>query len=390
MSDLSHKFLHVLNLDTIGGVERLFYTFMQSRQSTDHYCMATNKKAHPFFAPLFNQNKNSLYFSKYIGPFKLPSRYRKWNQDRITKTVNPKVIVAWNTIYRNSNACKGRVLFYDHGASWQPWSRKTQSYFDSLDSVICVSEASKKMLQYCWEFDKPIEVIHNPIIGIEDEPILEWKPASTFKIGIAGRLLPIKGFCLALHAISHLKRQGYPVELLIAGEGPEKKRLQELAHKLGIESQTKFLGCIRDMHAFYRQLHFFIAPSLREPFGLTALEAMASMPVPIVTNIDGLSEVLNADSGTLLTPELSVSDYKKLGSSDKGIPDFVYSADEDAILRPRSLEPEMIAKAISQYIDSPEKAAQVSLAGQKRAREKFKLQDYLDKLGKAIETQVLR
>lgn len=383
MKNLSERFLHVLNLDTIGGVEKLFYTYMEANRQTPHYCLATNKKAHPFFAPLFQTNKEALYYSKYIGPFKLPGRYRSWNQKRIVRTVNPHCIVAWNTFF-NEPEYKGKTLFYDHGASWQPWSRKKQAYFDSLERVICVSHASQKMLEYCWEFDRPVDVIHNPLVGYDSEPIVEWKPSDTYKVGVAGRLLPIKGFATALHAVSKLAKQGYPIELLIAGEGPEKKRLEELAHRLGIKSQTKFLGCIRDMKAFYQQLHFFIAPSLREPFGLTALEAMASMSIPIVTNIDGLSEVVTKDSGILLSPELSVSDYVKLGGSNKGLPDFVFNSEEDAITQPRAIDPDLIAESIISYIDNPQKAAKLSLEGQKRAREKFQLQQYIEKLNQAI------
>src|SRR5699024_7217667 len=104
--------------------------------------------------------------------------------------------------------------------------------------------------------------------------------------------------------------------LHIAGDGPERERLQRLAHRLGVAGQVTFAGLVADMGAFYGDIDLLIHPALREPFGQIAVEAGAHGCPSIVAAVDGLPEVVrHGDNGLCVTPELPVSDYVALGGA---------------------------------------------------------------------------
>lgn len=64
--------------------------------------------------------------------------------------------------------------------------------------------------------------------------------------------------------------------LVAAGDGPDRRRLQEKASALGLRKAVHFTGSVNDeeLHQLYRDCEFFVMPSLAEGFGLVYLEAM--------------------------------------------------------------------------------------------------------------------
>jgi glycogen(starch) synthase len=84
------------------------------------------------------------------------------------------------------------------------------------------------------------------------------------------------------------------VRFLVAGSGTHEEQLKAQARELGILERGTFLGWIGDdvLHSLYRIADLCVVPSLYEPFGLVALEAMASGAPCIVADIGGLREVV--------------------------------------------------------------------------------------------------
>src|SRR3954451_4137672 len=68
------------------------------------------------------------------------------------------------------------------------------------------------------------------------------------------------------------------VRFLVAGAGPHGDALEAQARRLGLDAHGAFLGWVGDdlLHALYRVADLCVIPSLYEPFGLVALEAMAN------------------------------------------------------------------------------------------------------------------
>ena len=111
---------------------------------------------------------------------------------------------------------------------------------------------------------------------------------------LVGRLVYEKGFHLALDALPGLIRRVGKVRFLIAGSGTAEAELEAQAERLGLMQHGTFIGWTGDdvLHSLYRIADLCLVPSIYEPFGLVALEAMASGCPRIVADTGGLREVV--------------------------------------------------------------------------------------------------
>jgi glycogen synthase len=117
---------------------------------------------------------------------------------------------------------------------------------------------------------------------------------------LVGRLVYEKGFQLALEALPRVISRVGDVRFLVAGSGPHEQQLRAQATALGLDDHGSFVGWIGDdvLHSLYRIADLCVVPSIFEPFGLVALEAMASGCPCLVADTGGLREVVpNRDVG---------------------------------------------------------------------------------------------
>jgi glycogen synthase len=114
---------------------------------------------------------------------------------------------------------------------------------------------------------------------------------------LVGRLVYEKGFHLALDALAPIVRRLGKVRFVVAGTGTAEAELKRQARRLRLTRHGTFLGWVGDdmLHALYRVADLCIVPSIYEPFGLVALEAMASGCLCVVADTGGLREVVPAD-----------------------------------------------------------------------------------------------
>ena len=109
-----------------------------------------------------------------------------------------------------------------------------------------------------------------------------------------GRLVREKGLDVLLEAMPHILARFPQAKLVIAGRGGHEEELKEHAQRLGIYHRIYFAGYIDDKtrNWLYRLADAAVFPSLYEPFGIVALEAMAAGTPPVVSDTGGLSEVV--------------------------------------------------------------------------------------------------
>jgi glycogen(starch) synthase len=156
-------------------------------------------------------------------------------------------------------------------------------------------------------FETPLEritVIENAVDTAELEPRadldqLRARFASPEEqlVLLVGRLAYEKGFHLALDALAQVTRTGRALRFVVAGTGTAEAELRRQARRLRLMSRGTFLGWVGDdmLHALYHVADLCIVPSIYEPFGLVALEAMACGCPCIVADTGGLREVVPAD-----------------------------------------------------------------------------------------------
>jgi len=121
--------------------------------------------------------------------------------------------------------------------------------------------------------------------GVDWETIAEMAPRSIADVVFVGRLIPSKNLELLLDSLHLLAELGQPVSLCVVGDGPSRESLERRATKLGLDDQVRFVGAIPDWRsvvAIVKGAKVLASPSLREGFGLVALEA-AACGTPVVT-----------------------------------------------------------------------------------------------------------
>jgi glycogen synthase len=111
---------------------------------------------------------------------------------------------------------------------------------------------------------------------------------------LVGRLVYEKGFQLALEAMPEVIAAVPGTRFLVAGSGTHEEELKSQAEELGLMEHGTFLGWIGDdvLQSLYGIADLTVVPSIYEPFGLVALEAMASGCPCIVADTGGLREVV--------------------------------------------------------------------------------------------------
>ncbi|MCL4425711.1 MAG: glycosyltransferase family 4 protein [Firmicutes bacterium] len=118
-----------------------------------------------------------------------------------------------------------------------------------------------------------------------------------------GRLVIEKGVQVLLDAIPRIISVYPNVKFVIAGSGPMEDELKRQAYALEIHQQVYFTGYVDEetKARLYRVADVAVFPSLYEPFGIVALEAMAA-GVPVVTsNAGGLKEIVEHEKDGLRT-----------------------------------------------------------------------------------------
>jgi glycosyltransferase involved in cell wall biosynthesis len=121
-------------------------------------------------------------------------------------------------------------------------------------------------------------------------------------VGGMGRLGPIKGFEYLIDAVARLRAEGRAVRLLLAGDGPLRTSLEELARQTGAAGWVHFVGFQPDPQAVLDALDVFALSSLSEAFPYVILEAMAAELPCVGSDVGGVPELIAAGSTGLLVP----------------------------------------------------------------------------------------
>ncbi len=150
-----------------------------------------------------------------------------------------------------------------------------------------------------------VTVIPNGVDPADLEPVVTDLAALRAKYArpvdrlvlLVGRLVYEKGFHLALDALAPVVKSLGNVRFVVAGTGTAEAELKSQARRLGLQRHGSFVGWVGDdmLHSLYRVSDLCIVPSIYEPFGLVALEAMASGCLCVVADTGGLREVVPGD-----------------------------------------------------------------------------------------------
>jgi glycosyltransferase involved in cell wall biosynthesis len=200
-----------------------------------------------------------------------------------------------------------RVVHTEHGrAAPDPWSARVLDGLASrrTDVVIAVSEAVADRLRAGVVHDPGrVVVIPNGVdtalfVPAPDNGRVREElgiPAQTPIIGSIGRLEPIKGYEVSVQAFGLLRRD-WPGDtaplLVLAGDGSDRGRLEELAARIGVSDGVRFLGWRDDVRDLLASFAIFSMSSHSEGTSVSLLEAMSVGLCPVVTDVGGNAAVL--------------------------------------------------------------------------------------------------
>jgi glycosyltransferase involved in cell wall biosynthesis len=201
------------------------------------------------------------------------------------------------------------------GLWWYRW--KLRGYTRSLCPAVtvCVSDAVRRRLTSDYHFPAhKLMTVRNgidpalfrPDAGARTAARDSWQiPPGGFVFGFAGRLVGLKAVDVILDAFAAARQAARrPLRLVIAGDGPERLRLEEQAAHLGIGSAVRFLGFEPRPWEVYPGFDVLLLPSRVEACPVTAIEAMACGCEVIASSVGGIPEII-ADGivGTLVPPD---------------------------------------------------------------------------------------
>jgi len=159
------------------------------------------------------------------------------------------------------------------------------------------------------------EIIITPF-GIDTEKFKPEKVESLFNendvvIGTIKLLEKQYGIEYLLHAFSILKNdlKEFNLKLLIVGSGSEEEKLKKMTDELNIQNDTVFTGFIPndDVHRFFNMMSIAVFPSIKESFGVSALEANACQKPVVVSDAPGFIEIIENKVNGLITKKCDVA-----------------------------------------------------------------------------------
>jgi glycosyltransferase involved in cell wall biosynthesis len=131
------------------------------------------------------------------------------------------------------------------------------------------------------------------------------KESEPFRMLTVGRLHPVKDHAFLVRACARLQEQGLDFRCEIAGDGPERHRLESLIREFGLENEVTLLGhtSLEHMDALYRHADLVVLTSRSEGIPLVLMEAMARGKLVLAPAITGIPElVISGTTGFLYEP----------------------------------------------------------------------------------------
>lgn len=229
-----------------------------------------------------------------------------------------------------------------------------------------ISEFNRRFLADKGADISRIEIVRCGVDSTQFSTRQNHEMSDPIKLGIVGRLVEKKGVDVALKAVSGLRKLGRNVILYIAGSGPLTADLKGLAFDLGLDEQAViFLGPIphKDVAEFVKSLDIFVLPCKQDSQG----------------DMDGIPVVLM---------EAMLSGVPVISGHVSGIPELIINGQTGLLIQPS--DSEGLIQAICRLIDDESYKETLLLAGERRVKEAFSLQDNVNKLNELFKAHLAK
>ena len=136
------------------------------------------------------------------------------------------------------------------------------------------------------------------------------------RVGVVANLRPVKGLDVFLRAAALVVRDYPDVQFPIAGEGPERARLEALAAELDLTDRVQLLGLVGDVPSFLADLDVVVQSSLSEGLSNAVIESMAAGRPVVATAVGANPNLIQDGINGLLVPP---GDHERLAEAIKSL-----------------------------------------------------------------------
>ena len=225
--------MHWVSVQKAAGVEMHFAEFVEHsvRRYPEwmHVWLNPQRTVHPFLADRLQRSLAKTVNAKYRWGVKLPGTpewIRSWHCRQESIATGATTGLIWNRAARTNfllNAIGSEnCIHWEHGSIWHPGHEQERAhYLKNIPLAITNSRASARVLRLMWGFTGDIQVCLNALRPslMPKEPRRKFYPSDRpVRLGIAARMVPVKGVPLVLHAMKMLAERPANFELHVAGE----------------------------------------------------------------------------------------------------------------------------------------------------------------------------
>ncbi|KAF2413081.1 hypothetical protein B1729_11590 [Microbacterium sp. B35-04] len=199
--------------------------------------------------------------------------------------VDSKVAARSLQHYRRANvACVHLVHGAHHDAAGRPTESRRElfEHLDRWDAVCFLTERQRATAIAALGDTGGLHVVHNPVRVPDRMPPL---PPDRLHGVIVSRLSRLKRLDQALEVMARVRALGVPVTAEIVGDGPDRRRLEKEAMRLGLDGAVRFTGYSPDAAERFADGAWTLLTSRSEGESLSLLEAMGAGCVPVAYDI---------------------------------------------------------------------------------------------------------
>jgi glycosyltransferase involved in cell wall biosynthesis len=197
--------------------------------------------------------------------------------------------------------CHG--VWFPHRPRWSPLGWIERSFLHrGYEAITSVDRASVKAIR---DEGLPKAVLVPNGVDVS-EFVANGHRTNPIRFLFVGRHVYQKGIDVLLDATALVRsRTSDPFVLELAGDGPERPRLERKVQALGLTDTVRFLGSLSrpDLVQAYGRATAFVLPSRFEGFPLAILEAWAARLPVIATEVGGVSDLCSPENSILVPSE---------------------------------------------------------------------------------------
>jgi len=200
--------------------------------------------------------------------------------------------------------------------------REEKKVFRAVNGQTATTRAQIQIMKSLYDFESENTVIIPPGVDIEafhPEEVSGDSELPANYIFCLSRIDENKGHEVLLDAFDLVRQKVSDIHLVIGGGSPNPKprevkifnKIRRKIDECGMHDLVHVIGFVPDekMRIFYKQTRLFVLPSTFEPFGMTALEAMACGTPTAVSKFAGISEFLQDHQDCVITDPTSEEEF---------------------------------------------------------------------------------